>query len=128
MIACRQPVSPPSLVEDKHRRINIKSKRRRNFLKKAIELKAMCGLEMLVVIKDNEFAKVTVYNEMDLQTHGSQQFLSELVSKGNNSELMTTIDEYKVQFIDDSCFERLIVDKEPLVKRHSVVGELQDNT
>ena len=61
-----QAVSPPSLIEDKQRRINIKSKRRRNFFKKAIELKAMCGLEMLVVIKDNEFGKVHVYNMMNL--------------------------------------------------------------
>ena len=75
MTSNRQPVSPPSLIEDKQRRINIKSKRRRNFLKKAIELKAMCGLEMLVVIKDNEFGKVHVYNMMHLQTEADQQFL-----------------------------------------------------
>ena len=123
MVTCRQPASPPSFVEDKHRRINIKSKRRRNFLKKAIELKAMCGLEMLVVIKDNEFAKVHVYNMMDLQTHATQQFLRQLVSQGSNSELITKLGEYKVEYIDDSCFDWLRVDKEPLEKRHSIAEE-----
>ena len=68
MTTFREPASLPSLIEEKHRRINIKCKRRRNFFKKAIELKAMCGLEMLVVIKDNEFAKASVYNTMDLDT------------------------------------------------------------
>ena len=53
---------PLALIKDKSRRINIKSKRKKNFLKKAIELKTLCGLEMLVVIKDTEFSKVQVYN------------------------------------------------------------------
>ena len=71
----RQAMLAPSLIEDKQRRINIKSKRKRNFFKKAIELKAMCGLEMLVVIKDNEFGKVHIYNMMQHHTEADQHFL-----------------------------------------------------
>ena len=52
----------PKYVEQRGRRINMKSKRKRNLLKKAIELKRMCGLDMLIVIKDHEFNKVHIYN------------------------------------------------------------------
>ena len=48
----------PTFIEQRKKRINAKSKRRKNLIKKAIEFRRMCGLEVLIVIKDNEFNKV----------------------------------------------------------------------
>ena len=55
----------PKLIEDRLKRINIKSKRRRILLKKAMELKYLCDLDMLFIIKDAEFNKYTIYNSSD---------------------------------------------------------------
>ena len=78
--------SGPKFIKDKQRRINIKSKRRRNFFKKAIELKNMCGLEMLVVIKDAEYNRVHVYQMMDMATQADWSLMQTILSeksKGN---------------------------------------------
>ena len=48
----------PGYVEDRTRRINIKSKRRRNIFKKVMELKSMSGLEVLIIFKDVEYNKL----------------------------------------------------------------------
>ena len=66
---------PPKKVEDRTKRINIKSKRRRGFLKKAIELRNMCDLEMLVVIKDNEFSKIHVYNMLQMESETTKKLI-----------------------------------------------------
>ena len=55
----------PTFIEEKKKRINVKSKRRKNLIKKAIELRRMIGLEVLIVIRDNEFNKVQVYNSSE---------------------------------------------------------------
>ena len=54
------------------KRINIKSKRRKCLLKKAIELRYMCDLEVLVIIKDKEFKRITIYNSSDQSFHPTQ--------------------------------------------------------
>ena len=45
-------------IVDRTRRINIKSKRRRNIFKKVMELKSMSGLEVLIIFKDVEYNKL----------------------------------------------------------------------
>ena len=52
----------PKKIENRLQRINIKSKRKKNLMKKAIEFRRLCALEVLVVVKDPEFMKFTVYN------------------------------------------------------------------
>ena len=42
----------PEKIQNKMKRINIKSKRRKCLFKKAIELRHMCDVEVLVIIKD----------------------------------------------------------------------------
>ena len=48
-------------VQDKVYRINIKSKRKRTLLRKAIEISKMCQLEIHIVIKDRETHKIIEY-------------------------------------------------------------------
>lgn len=55
-------------VEDKLKRINLKSKRLRNLVKKAIELSQMCELHISLVVKDPEMNKFTQYCSGNPQT------------------------------------------------------------
>ena len=55
---CTSVTGLPSYIHNKASRINVKSKRRKNIIKKAIELRRLCGLEVLVIIKDKEYNKV----------------------------------------------------------------------
>ena len=52
---------PLKFVEGKGKRSNMKGKRRRNFLKKAIELEKMFDLDICIVIKDRETDKFFQY-------------------------------------------------------------------
>lgn len=49
-------------IDDKLKRINLKSKRKRTLLKKIIEMSQMCKLEMLLIIHDAEMNKIIEYN------------------------------------------------------------------
>ena len=55
-------------IEDKQQRINIKSKRKRTLLRKAIEVSQKCSLDILIVIRDNETNKVYEYNSGNIET------------------------------------------------------------
>ena len=48
-------------INDRGKRINLKSKRLRNLIKKCIELSQMCDLDIAVIIRDREMNKVTQY-------------------------------------------------------------------
>ena len=49
------------LIQDKAKRINLKSKRTRTLIRKAIELSQMCDMDIHIVLKDREFNKVVEY-------------------------------------------------------------------
>ena len=48
--------------QNKKRRLNLKSKRKRNLIKKGIELSKMLDMELMVVFKCKDTGKVTVYS------------------------------------------------------------------
>ena len=50
-------------------------------IKKAIEFRRMCGLEVLIVIRDNEFNKVQVYNSSE--DGFSPETVSDMISQNN---------------------------------------------
>ena len=55
---------------NKDRRVNLKSKRKRNLIKKAIELTKMLDMKMFIVFKDLDTHKLSIYNSGDkLQGH-----------------------------------------------------------
>ena len=55
-------------IQDKQQRINIKSKRKRTLIRKAIEVSKLCNLEILIIIKDDETSKITEYNSGKFET------------------------------------------------------------
>ena len=55
-------------IDNKQQRINIKSKRKRTLVRKAIEVSQMCSLDILIIIRDNETNKVYEYNSGNIET------------------------------------------------------------
>ena len=49
------------MVQDKIKRINLKSKRKRTLIKKAIEVSHMCNLDIYIIINDRDCDKVIQY-------------------------------------------------------------------
>lgn len=58
----KQKIIQKNPVEDKDKRTNIKSKRKRTLIRKAIEISQLCSLDILIVIQDSENNKVIEYN------------------------------------------------------------------
>ena len=50
------------VIDDKLKRINLKSKRKKTLIKKAIEISQLCQVEILLVIADKEMNKMIEYN------------------------------------------------------------------
>ena len=66
--------------------MNIKSKRRRNLIKKIIELKRLCGQEIFLVINDVEVDKLYLYNSQP--DYFGKDNLSQILKQSDGS--MTT--------------------------------------
>ena len=49
-------------IDDKLKRQNLKSKRKKTLVKKAIEMSQMCQVDILLVISDGEMNKLIEYN------------------------------------------------------------------
>jgi len=49
-------------IDDKLKRLNLKSKRKKTLVKKAIEMSQMCQVDILLVISDGEMNKLIEYN------------------------------------------------------------------
>ena len=47
---------------DKEKRLNLKGKRKRNLIKKAIELSQMLDMEMCMVFRDIDTGKISLYS------------------------------------------------------------------
>lgn len=62
MQAKDKKVGPKKVIEDKAKRINLKSKRKRTLIRKAIEVSQMCQLDILIVINDWDTRKIIEYN------------------------------------------------------------------
>ena len=58
----KQSATLQAAIEDKQQRINVKSKRKRTLIRKAIEISKLCSLDILLIIKDEETKKIIEYN------------------------------------------------------------------
>ena len=54
--------------QNKERRVNLKSKRKRNLIKKSIELSKMLDMKVLILFKDLDTEKISIYNSGDQAT------------------------------------------------------------
>lgn len=66
----KQKEQKKQLIDDKLKRINLKSKRKKTLIKKAIEISQMCQVDILLVIQDNEMKRLTEYNSGVNKTDG----------------------------------------------------------
>ena len=55
-------IAEKQLIEDKSKRINMKSKRKKTLLKKIIEFSQMFDMQIFMVMHDREMNKVIEYN------------------------------------------------------------------
>ena len=52
------------MIEDKAKRINLKSKRTRTLFRKAIEVSQMCNLDIFIMTKDRDSSKIIEYTSI----------------------------------------------------------------
>ena len=71
-------------IADRTKRINHKSKRLRNLIKKAIELSLMCDLDISMIVRDREIGKYTKYQSGNEIPEGDV-FTPEIALDGLNS-------------------------------------------
>lgn len=76
------PCRKMQMVEDKHSRINMKSKRKKTLIKKVIEFSQLFGLDVMLIIHDKEALKLYEYNsgcaEQDRFTFKNAQKIREM--------------------------------------------------
>ena len=89
-------------IDDKLRRINLKSKRKKTLIKKAIEISQMCQIDVLLVINDAEMSKMIEYNSGSKETgyfslDRAQSCFDEVKQKSK-----------KYQFITDDIYDRYV--------------------
>ena len=105
----------PKLIENRLKRINIKSKRRRILLKKVMELKYLCDLDMLFIIKDTEFNKYTIYNSSDEDFDPSLvKQLTEPMTQDtllNRSDPDSNKNKTKYHYVTSNEYDKLIRDR-----------------
>ena len=99
------------MIDDRLKRINFKSKRKRTLIKKVIEFSQMCNVAVLLVIHDAEFNKVIEYNSgtsSDLFTLKEATNVLDLASNKKVIHKYFTNDDYeqfckdKLDFDDDN--------------------------
>ena len=88
-----------SAIEDKTQRINIKSKRKRTLIRKAIEMSQLCSLEILIVIKDRETSKIIEYNSGKCE---AEQFTIDAAIKAKS------LDSFICTVYNDTSYDHLI--------------------
>lgn len=104
--------------QNKERRVNLKSKRKRNLVKKSIELCKMLDMKCLIIFKDLDTDKFSIYNSGD--------------QRSGHFNLQTALEELRayeakrnvVRCFDDDDYEGLKVGH----KVHALEKDLQTAT
>ena len=81
------------MIEDRMKRINLKSKRKKTLLKKVIEFSGLFKLDILLVIQDNEMNKVIEYNS-GAMTQGTLFTLEEATKSIQQARKKSKIHKY----------------------------------
>ena len=95
----KQKVARKELIEDKAKRINLKSKRKRTLMRKAIEVSQMCHFDILIIIRDNETKRVSEYNsgsnDTEMFTFQDAVEALRLTNTGDFSKINYNDDDYE---------------------------------
>lgn len=94
--------NPIERCEDKKRRVNLKNKRMKNYVKKGIELAAMLDMDIYLVLYDKDSGKVTEYTSGDdRQGHftleKATQFLDDYRRNGGITKVFDDLDYHKLK-------------------------------
>lgn len=90
-------------MQDRERRTNLKSKRKRNIFKKAIELSHMCNMDILILIRDREMDKIFQYSSGQT-ADGAELFT---IDKAMDSYRRLSQINGKIKFFQDEDYEEL---------------------
>ena len=127
------PTKRKNLIQDKAKRINLKSKRTRTLLRKAIEVSQMCDLDIHITVYDRTFGKITEYNStnadgISFSFEATKKLLEEFELKSNKRFYKLYSDkDYEAlktqprgeQFFDEERIGESLVDQKDL---HAVVN------
>ena len=74
----------------------MKSKRRRNLVKKAIELSSLCDLETILVVRDKKNRRITLYESSpkSFSLDKAREQLEEIKHKANKESMRWTLIQY----------------------------------
>jgi hypothetical protein len=74
----------------------VKSKRRRNLVKKAIELSSLCDLETILVVRDKKNRRITLYESSpkSFSLDKARDQLEEIKQKANKESMRWTLIQY----------------------------------
>ena len=83
-------------IKDLAKLTNVKSKRRRNLVKKAIELSNICDLDTILVVRDKKNRRVTVYESSpdEFSVDEAQQLLEDIKFQVSKKAMKWTIIQY----------------------------------
>ena len=94
---------PPARCENKAQRVNLKCKRKRNLIKKAIELTNMLDMDIVMVMRDRDTGKLTKYTSGNMiKGHFTLQKALEAIEALNDAG-------NKIKVFDDDDYAKLRV-------------------
>lgn len=83
-------------IKDQAKLTNVKSKRRRNLVKKAIELSSLCDMETILLVRDKKNRRLTLYESHpdSFNIGQAQELLEEIKMKASKDAFKWTVIQY----------------------------------
>lgn len=94
-------VRPPARIQDKQRRVNLKCKRKRNIIKKAIELRNMLDMDVFMIFFDRDTGK---YSQYTSGNERSGRYTFEMVRAEVDAQIALG---KKIRLFDDDDYAKL---------------------
>ena len=96
--------------ENKLKRLNLKGKRKRNLVKKAMELDKMVDMDVLIVCKCRDTGKITIYESGDHQDnkftlHKAIAEIDAWITKGRVIKQYANHDYAKLKLQKNDCLD-----------------------
>lgn len=122
--------------KDKIKRLNLKGKRKRNLIKKAIELSKMLDMDTLIVFRDIDTGKITQYNSGQggigrplFTLEDAQIEIKKWKAKGRQVQRFDDTDYAKLKLVKNSAGnEDLDGDDDELPQDNVILGKRDANS